>query len=157
YAVSDPFESESVSENKSDKNKVSLTIGSQSVNVGGKVFEIPAAPFIQNDTNSTLVPLRFAAIAVSGADVSDSDSSDAISWDADTKTATVNADGKSIRFTAGSDMMRINGSETAMDNSAKAEIKDGRIYIPFRVLGTALGVGVQWDAQTKTASYSMVE
>ena len=42
-----------------------------------------------------------------------------------------------------------------MENNVKAEIKDGRMYIPFRALGKALDVNVTWEAETKTAIYSL--
>ena len=139
------------------KDKVTLMIGSKKIQVGDKEFDIPAVPFIQAATSSTLVPLRFAAIAINGGDVEAADESETVLWDGNTKTATVKAGDKTIQFTAGSNKMTVNGKEMPMDNGAAAQIKDGRMYIPFRALGTALGVSVEWDAQTKTASYSVIE
>lgn len=49
--------------------------------------------------------------------------------------------------------MIVDGTPVTMDNGVKAEITDGRMYIPFRALGEALGVEVDWDANTKTAIY----
>lgn len=49
--------------------------------------------------------------------------------------------------------MVINGMPTTMEYGVSAEIKDGRMYIPFRALGSALGVDVSWIADTKTAVY----
>ena len=93
------------------------------------------------------------AVAILGENVSDAQNSSAISWDANTKTATINVNGNIIKFTSGSGLMYKNNSPMLMDNGVKAEIVDGRMFIPFRALGTALGVQVDWDANTKTAIY----
>ena len=50
--------------------------------------------------------------------------------------------------------MIVNGKQIQMDNGVNAEIKDNRMYIPFRALGNALGVKVDWDAESKTAIFS---
>ena len=49
--------------------------------------------------------------------------------------------------------MTINNNPQIMENGVKAEIKDSRMFIPFRALGRALGVQVDWNAETKTAIY----
>ena len=35
-----------------------------------------------------------------------------------------------------------------------AEIKDSRMFVPFRNLGEAVGAKVDWDAETKTAIFN---
>ena len=50
--------------------------------------------------------------------------------------------------------MVIDGTAITMENGVKAEIVDGRMFVPFRALGTALGVPVSWDAETRTAIYN---
>lgn len=134
-------------------SEVKVTIGSSIVSINGTDYNIDAAPYIQAESNSTLVPLRFVALAIAGGDVSNADNSENISWDAETKTATVTAGSKVIKFTAGSDTMIVDGKSIVMENGVKAEITDGRMYVPFRALGNALGVNVDWDADTKTAIY----
>ena len=49
--------------------------------------------------------------------------------------------------------MIVNGTAQLMDNGVKAEITDARMYVPFRALGKALGVQVDWDSTSKTATY----
>ena len=41
-----------------------------------------------------------------------------------------------------------------MPNGSYAEIKDNRMFVPFRGLGYAIGVPVDWDAETKTAIFN---
>ncbi len=138
---------------KTSSNEVRVSIGSKTISISGRSYEIDAAPYIQSRSNSTLVPLRFAAVAISGGSVNNADESAIISWDASTKTASVHANGSVISFSAGSELMYKNNSPIVMENGVKAEIKDGRMFIPFRALGTALGVKVEWIAETKTAVY----
>ena len=144
---------EATTEEKVIHNYVRVSIGSNIIDVGNKKYTIDAAPYIQPESNSTLVPLRFAAIAISGGDVEKADSSSIIDWDAVTKTATITVKGNVIKFTSGSVLMYKNNSPMVMENGVKAEIKSGRMFIPFRALGTALSVKVDWDAETKTAIY----
>jgi hypothetical protein len=138
-----------------NSSSVKVTIGSNRVSINGASSEMDATPYIQSESSSTLVPLRFVALAISGDGVENADTSEIIAWDNDTKTATVTAGDRVVSFQAGSNNVSINGTATAMANGVKAEIKDGRMYIPFRALGEALGVEVAWDSDTKTASYKL--
>lgn len=135
-----------------ESNEVRIQIGSSSVSINGQNFTMDAAAYIQPSSNSTLVPLRFSAIAVLGGSVGNADNSSIVQWDNTTKTASINAD-KTITFTAGSNIMTVDGESIAMGNGVTAEIKDGRMYIPFRALGEALGISVDWDGTTRTAIY----
>ena len=148
-------ENETNSADKGDvlPNEVRITIGSNVIIADGKEYTIDAASYIQPESSSTLIPLRFAAIAISGGDVESADTSSSVSWDALSKTASVKTNNAVIKFTAGSNIMYINDKPIPMENGVKAEIKDGRMYIPFRALGTALGADVDWDGTTRTAVY----
>jgi len=135
---------------------VKVSVGSNKVIVGEESYIMDAAAYIQIDTNSTMVPLRFVAIAICGDNIENADNSNAIKWDGVTKTATISTKNNTIKFTADSNKMDINGEVNIIDNGVKAEIKDGRMYIPFRALGKAIGVNVDWDADTKTAIYKVL-
>ncbi|MCD8214272.1 MAG: leucine-rich repeat protein [Clostridiales bacterium] len=137
---------------------VKVVIGSTvvAVETDGKesTYTMDTAPYIQSESSSTLVPLRFVAVAVYGDEVDDADSSDIVAWDSATKTASISVGNDTISFTAGSEYMSVNGKDVLMSNGVKAEITDGRMFIPFRALGEALGVEVDWDSTTKTAIYT---
>ncbi len=145
---------EDTTEVKDDALKVKVTIGSKSVIINDNSFAIDIAPYIQNTSSSAMVPLRFTSLAVSGGNVENADSSENVIWDANTKTATINANGKAVSFTAGSNQMIVDGESITMENNVVAEITEGRMFIPFRALGAALDVDVDWDADTKTAIYN---
>ncbi|MCD8214862.1 MAG: InlB B-repeat-containing protein [Clostridiales bacterium] len=133
--------------------EIRVSIGNKIVLVDGTEYEIDAAPYIQTDSSSTLVPLRFVAIAIMGENVDNADTSSNITWEANTKTASIITDNGLIQFTVGSSYMIVNGEQKLMSNGVKAEITDGRMFIPFRALGEALGVDVDWDSDSKTAIY----
>ncbi len=50
--------------------------------------------------------------------------------------------------------MTIDGANETIDNGAVAEIKCGRMYVPFKALGEALGIAVSWDNNTRTVIYN---
>ncbi|MCD8158578.1 MAG: copper amine oxidase N-terminal domain-containing protein [Clostridiales bacterium] len=141
---------------------VSVTIGETTCTVDGKTYDMGVAPYIQSATSSTMVPLRFVTLAL-GVDSDavasgDTDNTSTVTWDSNTKTATVfyasGSGQKIIQFTADSSAMIVDGTSIPMDNSAVAEITDSRMFVPFRALGTAFGVPVTWDADTRTATYN---
>lgn len=133
---------------------VAVQIGSTDIVINDNAYTMDVAPYIQTSSNSTMVPLRFVSIALAGGSVATADSSDLIIWDAATKTATISAGSNTIVFTAGSRTYTVNGSTLNISNQAVAEIVDGRMFVPFRTIGEALGAEVSWDANTKTAMYN---
>lgn len=151
---------EIVTENATLDGEVRVTIGEKSLVMDGETVEMDAAAYIQTSSNSTMVPLRFVTLAL-GVDqdaVTDADNSSKIAWDATSKTATImysaGSQQKIIQFTAGSPNMVVDGVTITMEYGVVAEIVDGRMYVPFRALGQALGVPVTWDAETRTAIYN---
>ena len=135
---------------------VEVTIGDPQVYIYGTPVGDPddPAPYIQYSTNSTLVPLRMVTAAICGFDTEKIDSSSAVRWDPETKTATVIARGKVINFCENVTYMTINGIAVAMEFGVYPEIKDGRMFVPFRALAFALDVSIEWDADTKTAIFN---
>lgn len=132
---------------------VKVTIGKKAIIIGENSYNMDVAPYIQDSSNSTMIPLRFVSLAICGGDIVRADNSNIIAWDSISKTATINANDNIIKFTAGSNIMLINNKPIVMEYGVKAEISNGRMFIPFRALGKALGVNVEWDAETKTAIY----
>ncbi len=151
---------EIITETPTLDGEVRVTIGEKSLVMDGETVEMDAAAYIQTSSNSTMVPLRFVTLAL-GVDqeaVTDADNSSKIAWDATSKTATImysaGSQQKIIQFTAGSPNMVVDGVAITMEYGVVAEIVDGRMYVPFRALGQALGVPVTWDAETRTAIYN---
>lgn len=139
---------------------VAVTIGNTNCEVNGIAYDMEVAPYIQASSNSTMIPLRFVSIAL-GVDtdsIDSPDASDRVVWNANTKTVTLyygqGTNQKIIQFTAGSNNMIVDGNSIAMDYGVNAEITNGRMFVPFRALGNALGIKVAWDAETRTATYN---
>ena len=118
-----------------------FVVGSTEYSVDGVTKTMDAAAYIQN--GRTMVPLRYVAEAfgIPAENVLFSNS-----------VVTIIAGEKVLQFTLGSNVMSVNGSPIAMD--AKAELKDGRTYIPMKFVGAALGVTAGWDSASQTASFS---
>lgn len=83
------------------------------------------APLLQNAR--TLIPLRFVGEAF-GAEVS---------FDEGSATATVQKEGVTITAAAGGDALTVNGVRTPLD--VEAQLIGGRMMLPLRAVGEALG------------------
>ena len=134
-------------------NTVKVTIGQKNVIVNGQTMDMDVAPYIQPSSNSGLVPLRFVTVALGSDNISSK-----VEWDANSKTVVIYYGSgfkqKIIQFQADSNIMVVDGKKINMENGVKAELKDGRMFVPFRMLGNALGVSVDWDSNTKTAIFN---
>ena len=88
--------------------------------------------------NRTMVPLRgiFENLGYS------------IEWDANTKTATLNKDNKSISIQTGADSFSVNGVGKKLD--VPAQILNGSLMLPLRAICEAAGLSVVWDSNSKT-------
>ena len=119
----------------------SFVVGSTQYTVDGVTKTMDAAAYIQN--GRTMVPLAYVAEAFGVPRTNVLFNKGVV---------TIIAGEKVLQFTVGSDVMTVNGSPIAMD--AKAEIKEGRTYIPMKFVGAALGVSATWDGASQTASFS---
>lgn len=139
-------------------NQVSVTIGDTICYINNKSYEMDVAPYIQATSNSTLVPLRFVAIALGLDDIENPDESNKVVWDNINKKVTLyygqGTNQKIIQFTNNSNEMLVDGTKIDMPYGVTAEITNSRMFVPFRALGQALGVNVSWDSETKTATYN---
>ncbi len=121
--------------------EVSFTAGSTEYTVDGVTKTMDAAAYIQNDR--TMVPVRYLsdAFGISPENILFNDG-----------VVTVIAGEKIVQLKVGSDMIIVNGMSIKMD--AKAEVKNGRSYVPMKFIAAALGVNSTWDSATKTATFS---
>ena len=134
-------------------NKVSVKIGSNILNVNEEEFILDAIPYIQQSSGSTMIPLRAVSLALSDG-YNGAGSINIVSWDANTKTAIINYKGKRLEFMANADYVISDGEKITMDNGVYSEIANGRMFVPFRALGEAFGIEVNWDSATWTASFN---
>lgn len=93
-----------------------------------------------------MVPVSYAARALGLPEGS-------IEWDGQAKTVKIESGEKTVLLTIDSKEMLIDGQ--SVEISAAPIIKEGRTFLPFRVLGEQiLGVTVGWDADKGIASFS---
>jgi len=124
--------------------KIVVPVGSYTIKAGEKDIAIDVPAFINAD-GYTMMPLRAVVEALSGTAI--------VTWDHDTKTATVLFGARVISMTIGQKSMKINGVDVAM--LAAPVIVESRTFLPLRDLGYALGLNesqVNWNAETKTAT-----
>ncbi|MGM0882224.1 MAG: stalk domain-containing protein [Bacillota bacterium] len=88
-------------------------------------------PFIKNQT--TLVPLRFISENMGAG----------VAWDSKSSTATITKGSKKIQITLGSSKLKINGLSYPL--AAPAQYKEGRIFVPLRVISEAFGKKVFYE------------
>ncbi|MDE6181954.1 MAG: copper amine oxidase N-terminal domain-containing protein [Eubacteriales bacterium] len=127
---------------------VKVSIGSNIANVDGNDITIDAVPYIQEKTNSTMIPLRFVATAL---DISENN----IKFDATTKIITITKGNDIVEFKVNSNKYKKNGTTiTTGFGTAEptVEIKNGRTFVPFRTLAEAFNLEIEWESNTKTAT-----
>lgn len=105
-----------------------------------KIAENDTKPFVEG--GRTLVPMR-AIFEALGAEVE---------WDDATKTVTSKSDKGSVEMQVGSDIIKINGRDVAVDVPAK--IVNDRAVVPVRVISEGLNCKVTWSQETQTVIIS---
>ncbi|MBP1930127.1 copper amine oxidase N-terminal domain-containing protein [Ammoniphilus resinae] len=118
-------------------NSAVFVIGSKSYTVNGQEKTSDAAPFIDQN-GRTQLPVRAAAEAFGAI----------VGWDPEDQIVSILKDGKAISVPVGGWVMNVGGVFLQMDSPAV--MKDGRVYLPLRVLSEALGATVNWDAENQT-------
>ncbi len=75
-----------------------------------------------------------------------------VSWDNDTKTATLTKSIVTVKMTNGDKGFTVNGKEIVPD--VPQQIVDGSFMLPLRAVAEAIGARVNWDGATSTATIS---
>lgn len=120
-----------------DSVSVKFNVGDSAININGEVVEVEK-PYIAG-VGVTLVPMRVISEAF-GAQVI---------WDENTKSVTVNHDGKKIVVTIDSKVATVDGVEVALEE-APALTENGFTMIPLRFISENLGAEVGYIHETQT-------
>ncbi len=113
------------------------------VSLNGKQIIFDVDPIIESER--TLVPIR-ALFEKMGADVS---------WNEDTRTATIIKGDDLIEFSIDNNTALINGNEKVMDVPARQI--NWRTLVPLRFLSENLGYTVNWDDSTRAVSITATD
>lgn len=118
-------------------NKVILTLNSKTALVDGKTTELLTAPVVMEGT--TLLPLRFVADQVVGANVG---------WNSETRTVTITKDGTEVIVTIGSKIAKVDGLE--LELLAAPMIDNNTTLVPLRFISEAFNISVNYNNEAKT-------
>lgn len=127
---------------------VKISTGNQIANVNGENVTLSVAPYVQQPSNSMMIPLRFVSTALGIPEEN-------IQYNANTKEITINYNGTTVTFIANTNKLILNGESFDMyinnTHPVYTEIKNGNTFIPLRALESAFGIKIDWESSTKTA------
>lgn len=128
-----------VLDESTDSVSVKFNIGDSAININGEVVEVEK-PYITG-VGVTLVPMRVISEAF-GAQVI---------WDENTKSVTVNHEGKRIIVTIDSKIATVDGVEVSLEEAPELT-ENGFTMIPLRFISENLGAEVGYIHETQTIS-----
>ena len=117
-------------------NQVILTLNTTRAVVNGKETSLLSPPTVIQ--NTTLLPLRFVANEVVGAQVE---------WNSETQTVTITKNGTVVQVTIGSHTAMIDGLPVELEVTPM--IKDGVTLLPVRFISEAFDIQVEFESTTK--------
>ena len=117
---------------------ITLKIGENHMNVGGKTVNLDVPATIINDR--TMVPLRALFEAINAS----------VNYDNETRTIFIRKDDTIIVMQVGQAAMFINGTKKEID--APSVIVKDRTLVPLRAISESLGRQVDYDGNTKTVT-----
>jgi len=117
----------------SEVTSVSLQIGSNLVTLNGVTTQSENTPFIDPETDRTMLPLRLIAESM-GLDVF---------WNDETRSVTIVSDSATINLAI---------DEELPDGIGSAMIVDDRTFVSLRFIAESLGLNVYWDEESQTVS-----
>ncbi|MDO5037321.1 MAG: stalk domain-containing protein [Tissierellia bacterium] len=124
------------------KAEVRLTIGSPLLETdqdGTKTTStMDVAPYIKD--GRTMLPVRYVAQAL-GFEVD---------WNEASRTVLLKGDGRQVQIPVDTNKIIVDG--VTYESDVQPEIKDGRTFLPLRVIAEALDFEVVWDPATKTVT-----
>ena len=116
---------------KMNGDSIVLNVGKQTAMLNGQHKILQSAPAVVN--GRTLVPIRFISEAFGAR----------VTWDGATSTATVVADGHTLKFTENQSTYYYDGVARTLDQPAT--IVNNRMMLPIRVISEDLGKQVYWE------------
>lgn len=123
------------------KGTASFSINSTKYTLNGVEKTMDGAPYLAN--GRTMIPVRYVseAFGIEGNNIA-----------FDKGVVTLFAGNRIVQLTNGSNIALVNGVKFPMEQAVA--IKDGRTYIPVGEVGRILGVSVDWNNETKTATFT---
>lgn len=128
------------------KREAVFTLNSTTYTVNGEQMTMDVAPYLKD--GRTYLPVRYVgyALGISPANVL---------WDNSTRTATFIKGNRVVQVTVASKVLKINGASVTID--VAAEMKNGRVMVPFRWIAQAFGAQVDWNGTSQTVTVTLQE
>ena len=123
------------------KKQIRLTIGKLETKIEDETHLMDAVPFIDGESNRTLVPIKFISEAL-GAEVV---------WLPETRQVLIKQEEKEILLTIGSKEVLVNGEIIIIDCEPRI-MPPGRTFVPLRFVSELLGAMVEYDVETREIS-----
>lgn len=122
--------------------KVRFTVGEGAYKLDSVSYPMDASPYVSIHQR-IMVPIRYVAYAL-GVDVED------LKWDGPSQTITLKGDNP-MTINAVTGEMVVGGK-----NYVLSEIRSmgGRIFVPVGEIGRAFGLEVDWDSESRTATFN---
>jgi hypothetical protein len=111
--------------------------------INGSVVNYTPAPFVDPDTNRTLVPLRVVSEKLGAS----------VEWDGEFRIVTIKRITTIITIKIGNSFAYKGGERKTLDQPAV--IVQDRTFVPLRFVSEAFGAAVDWDEKSKTVSISL--
>jgi len=109
------------------------------VKVDGKTIDFPdVRPFIDTQSNRTMIPVRFVAENLGCK----------VDWNGDLRVVYIQKNDTLIELKIGVLEAIVGGKVISLDT--KAVIKENRTFVPLRFVSEALGAFVEWNGDTRT-------
>lgn len=131
--------SEETTEPTDEKTVITMQIDNPKMTINGNETDIDdngTAPVIRDDR--TLLPIRAFVEGIGGT----------VSWNGDTKTATLEYGDTKIELVIDSPIATLNGNERTLDTTPV--IINDRTFLPIRFVAESFGYVVSWNGDTKT-------
>lgn len=128
--IYEPDETEIVEPPEDAVPRLRFQIRSTFYTVDGSIRVLDAPPFIDHDTNRTMVPLRAIAEGL-GADVA---------WDGNTRMVGISLDGTTLLIAVGTPLP---------GGMGQSMIVADRVFVPLRYVVEQLGAEINWNAATQ--------
>ncbi len=140
--VAQPASSASKSMTPAGPTSVKFVIGQADYTVDGSVYQMDAAPYIEN--GRAYVPLRYLADALKLG----------LTWDSATQAIKLSNGEQALTMVIGAKQITIGGDQQEVLNYPPV-IKDGRTYLLAQLLAAYLNYNVAWDGQNRAVVISI--
>ena len=118
-----------------NSNPNTIALPANSILLSGQEVKFDAPPIIVN--GRVLIPVRSVTTALGAT----------VTWDDSDQKVIISRNGVVLEFELGDDSMKVNDETVPLD--VPAQIINGRMVVPLRVLVERLGLNVEWDDTSK--------